>query len=216
MRFEVGNLPFVVTDVDKEGRISLSSAVAGHTLHLWPSQLFEGMHKGEIRPWGRPYFARKRLPFFDYDELDEEQRERIQRKTRYVMALHRLGNVSFRRSNGIFQKVIDATAVALGDPNPPAATTAYDLLRDFRACGCDPKVFARQLGLKRPRGTRNQVLQDLIDAVVLELYQQSKTPPTNAEIQKLVNKRYAQLQKSEARVVSRNKPDVSAKRPKHD
>lgn len=198
VRFIIGDVPFVVTQVNAESaQVTLTGTLIGQTLRFSAMELFEGIKKGEVVPWGRPDIVPTRLPYLDYRELSGEERTRIQRKTHYVMALHRLGNVSYK--NELFRKTLAALSAALGDPNPPAPTTAYDLLLEFRKHGGDPRAFARSLRLHRPRGPRNRELSDIIDAVILELHGSGKAAPTNAEIHREVNRRWRQKTQSDER-----------------
>jgi hypothetical protein len=195
VRFTIGELPYVVTGIEKHGEIRLTCTVGGASLRLNRTQLYEGVRVEEILPWGSQEKSIRRIPYLDYEALTGDQREEVARKMRYIVTLDKLGKVSYRRSTAIFAATVAALARAMGDPCPPAPTTAYDTLLAYRNSGLDAQAFARQLVLKLPRGPQDKELADIIDAATIELHQARKAPPTNADIQELVNKRYRALQR---------------------
>ena len=199
VRLTIGELPYVVTGIENHGETRLTCTVGGASLRLSRTQLYEAVRVGEILPWGSQEKSIRRIPYLDYEPLTGEQREEVARKMRYIVTLDKLGKVSYRRKTSIFAATVAALATAMGDPSPPAPSTAYDALLAYRKSGLDVQTFARQLVLKRPRGPRDKELADIIDAATIELHQAGTAPPTTADIQELVNKRYRALQRQKAK-----------------
>lgn len=208
VRFTIGELPYVVTRIEKHGEIRLTCTVGGASLRLNRTQLYEGVRGREILPWGAQEESIRRIPYLDYETLTGDQREDVTRKMRYIVTLDKLGKVSYRRRTTIFAATVTALARAMGDPSPPAPTTAYDHLLAYRKSGLDAQTFARQLVLKRPRGPRDKELADIIDAATIELHQAGMAPPTSSDIQELVNKRYRALQRQKAKSSDAPAPKV--------
>jgi len=216
--------PFVVTKIDAAGFVRITNALGPESLRLSLSELFEQLAKGTaVVPQRRPKKA-ENLPFLSSPEIPKPERDigaaerRIReakrnehrRKIHYTVLLDRLGT-SWKASR--FEQTVSAIALALGDPKPPAPTTAYDWVLAFRHCGRNPQSFERHLKLYRPRKSRLDLPRELIEGAIFDLYNGPNTP-TLEEIQKLVDSRAIAFRKQTLKQKAKTSPPSVS--PSHD
>lgn len=205
-RYMIGGELFILTEIPQiidefiEARFGFTSIVSSIRLRLTVGDISALVSTEQMYPGNERPIVKEPLNYVELYGLSDPIKADIAMKIRYVTSLDRLvGQVSFRNKNGLFASIVAGIAESFGDKSPLHITTLYDLLRAYRNCGRDGRVFALRLALNRRRGPRQPELKELVQTVMMERMAQGARRPPIREIHEEVNKRYSALQDSKNR-----------------